>query len=138
MSGLTLLFCLIFTVSRVSSMYELGLNDACISSITNAEGVCKDPRQCDQFKANRAKINICSFKEKIPIVCCPKSGNSQSAANKPIEIQHVTNKPNPNQFITTQKPLQRPPQQNNNFQRPPQQNSLDNRFGERISEKSKI
>jgi hypothetical protein len=64
-------FCLF--VFRVD-LFDLQLNEACVSSLTKSAGICVNPLSCEQFKTKRNEMNICSFNKTVPIVCCPTSG----------------------------------------------------------------
>ncbi|CRL05180.1 CLUMA_CG018056, isoform A [Clunio marinus] len=68
----------------MGSSFELELNDPCTSSLTNSAGICVDPRNCEQFKAHRREMNICSFVHRIPIICCPRNGIINQQTNSII------------------------------------------------------
>lgn len=56
------------------SSFELRAYEKCFSTLTQGEGVCVEPKECDHFKTYKTELHICSFVHKLPIVCCPKSG----------------------------------------------------------------
>lgn len=63
-----------FCFALIGSSFELAENDRCFSNFMNTEGICSDPRKCEHFKLHKHKLSICSFNQRIPIVCCPSSG----------------------------------------------------------------
>lgn len=65
---------ILFKFFLVVFSFDKWKGDNCISTLTNTEGSCVEPQDCDSFHHNKYKINICSFVGKIPIVCCPKFG----------------------------------------------------------------
>lgn len=88
-----ILFCNLFAI--ITSQFDLGTNEPCISTLTNAAGVCVEPKNCPEFRANRGKINICSFIQRFPIVCCPKTAVTTSVSFRPFE---TTSKPLDSRF----------------------------------------
>lgn len=100
-----LLFVIFCNIILVGSSFEQLEGERCHSQYLNTEGTCIDPRKCEHFRAHRRELNICSFNQHIPIVCCPKARTGPpSNINRPIS--------------TTLSPL-------------------ENRFNERISQRSK-
>jgi hypothetical protein len=82
----------------ISCAFNKFENDECTSAFTGDGGVCVEAKYCPEFKTNRNQLAICSFKRKVPIVCCPslsvgvKNGGGGeikrriSAESKPIVI----------------------------------------------------
>lgn len=70
----TSLFC--FVVVFVSS-FDLQLDDQCRSEYLDTDGICVLPEKCEHFAEHKNELKICSFKGRIPVVCCPKATSSK-------------------------------------------------------------
>lgn len=107
--AIMMLFILLCHLMFVGGSLELSENEPCFSNFMSTSGLCTDPRKCDYFRQHRRELSICSFQQQIPIVCCPQNGvrNGHSGPS----VHHVT-------VPTTLAPL-------------------NNRFNERISQRSK-
>lgn len=65
--------CLIILVASLrfsEGVFDLREYDQCSSEFTGDNGVCMEASKCAEFKTHRNKLKICSFRDKIPIVCC--------------------------------------------------------------------
>ena len=71
MNKLNILTSLILYLNFASGYFDLRENDICPSHETSEGGICMDARKCEAFSADRNHLGICSFKGRIPIVCCP-------------------------------------------------------------------
>ena len=68
-----IIFLFILKLSAAFINFDRELNSQCKSSFTGADGVCLEAKNCPSFKSNRNDLKICSFKGRVPIVCCPQS-----------------------------------------------------------------
>lgn len=55
-----------------SGAFDLRVNEDCSSHLNDQEGICMDAKNCIEYKTKRNMLYICSFKGRVPIVCCPK------------------------------------------------------------------
>lgn len=67
-----IVFVLILKLSEAFITFDRELNSQCKSS-TTADGICVEAKNCPSFKSNPRGLKICSFKGRVPIVCCPQS-----------------------------------------------------------------
>lgn len=72
MNILTIFVVLIFQFGTAFTAYDRELNSQCKSSFTGADGVCLEAKDCPSFRSNHKELKICSFKGRVPIVCCPQ------------------------------------------------------------------
>ena len=71
MRSFTCLTIFILSLRFSESVFDLIENDQCSSEFTGDNGVCVEASNCEEFKTHRNKLKICSFRDKIPLVCCP-------------------------------------------------------------------
>ncbi|XP_070507432.1 serine protease snake-like [Chironomus tepperi] len=64
---------LVLSLSYTQCVFDLIEHDQCSSDFTGDSGVCVLASSCDEFKTQRNKLKICSFRGKIPLVCCPEN-----------------------------------------------------------------
>ncbi|KAG5671089.1 hypothetical protein PVAND_001303 [Polypedilum vanderplanki] len=69
------LFLILPQIVLINCAFNKLENDKCSSDFTGNNGVCVEAKNCPAFKTNRNQLTICSFKNRIPIICCPEVKN---------------------------------------------------------------
>lgn len=89
-------FILILNFAISGSSFVLEADEKCVSTLTNSEGLCVEPLECELFPARKFNLNICSFMQKLPIICCPISSvktsdlvKSKSAISKYFQYLYI-------------------------------------------------
>ena len=51
--------------------YTLSENSNCYVNFNGQQGICLEASKCGAFRTHREYLRICSYRQGIPIVCCP-------------------------------------------------------------------
>lgn len=68
-----IIFAIIFNISIAFRVFDLEVSSQCNSAFTGVNGTCLEAKDCPEFITNREDLRICSFKQRVPIVCCPQN-----------------------------------------------------------------
>jgi hypothetical protein len=62
----------VFHLNSAFDVFDKEINSTCSSEFTGENGVCLEAKDCPAFRKSRNQLKICSFKHRVPIVCCPR------------------------------------------------------------------
>lgn len=80
----------IIFLSFAQSVFDLTENDQCSSEFTGDNGVCVEGNKCKEFKTHRDNLKICSFRGKIPLVCCPTIDGRDLVKSGDISVKRIS------------------------------------------------
>lgn len=80
----------ILSLSFAQSVFDLIENDQCSSKFTGDNGVCVEANKCKEFKTQRNNLKICSFRGKIPLVCCPATDVSDLVKSGDFSVKRIS------------------------------------------------
>ena len=81
MQVVTALNYLFLPLNVYTGPYTLSENSNCYVNVNSQQGICLEASRCEAFRIHGENLGICSYRQGIPIVCCPSKQPSRKRSN---------------------------------------------------------